>query len=205
MKEEMSKLHDRMIAQTKIELDEKWKKVQEEFNNSTNFIQTSLKDEIATVCEYALHNEQYSRKNGVRVFGITEDDGENVEGKVIESFKSNLKVDVSSNDVEVTHRIGQWCHVGSTAEQRPRQIIVKFGNHKTKQKIMMCNSTLCGTDYQIQEDLTLTIYKRLQDLKKCEKAEKCWSIDGKIKFKLNGDSTVHMIRDGLDFYNVIHG
>lgn len=43
----------------------------------------------------------------MRVFGITEDDGENVEGKVIESFKSNLKVDVSSNDVEVTHRIGQ--------------------------------------------------------------------------------------------------
>ena len=73
---------------------------------STNIIQMSLKVEIAAVREYALHNEQYSRKNSVRVFGITEDDGENVEGKVMESFKSNLKVDVSSNDVEVTHRIG---------------------------------------------------------------------------------------------------
>ena len=41
MKEEMSKLHDRMIAQTKKELVEKWKKIQEEFNNSTNFIHTS--------------------------------------------------------------------------------------------------------------------------------------------------------------------
>ena len=95
-----------------------------------------LKEEIATVCEYALHNEQYSRKNSVRVFGITEDDGENVEGKVIESFKSNLKVDASSNDIEITHRIGQRRHIGSTAGQRPRQIIVKFGNHKTKQKII---------------------------------------------------------------------
>ena len=141
----------------------------------------------------------------MRVFGITEDVGENVEGKVIEFFKSNLKVDVSSNDIEITHRIGQRRHIGSAAEQRPRQIIVKFGNHKTKQKIMMCKSTLRGTDYRIQEDLTPTIYKRLQDLKKCEKVEKCWSIDGKIKFKLYGDSTVHMIRDGLHFYNVIHG
>lgn len=70
---------------------------------------------------------------------------------------------------------------------------------------MMCKSTLCGTNYQIQEDLTPTIYKCIQDLKKCEKVEKCWSIDGKIKFKLNGDSTVHMIRDGLHSYNVIHG
>ena len=42
----------------------------------------------------------------MRVFGITEDDGENVEGKVIDFFKSNLKVDVSGNDIEITHRIG---------------------------------------------------------------------------------------------------
>ena len=205
MKEEMSKLHDRMIVQTKKVVDEKLKKVQEEFNDSTNFIQMSLKEEIAAVREHALHNEQYSRKNSVRVFGITEDDGENVEGKAIEFFKRNLKVHVSSNDIEITHHISQRRLTGSTAGQRPRQIIVKFGNHKTKQKIMMCKSTLRGTDYRIQEDLTPTIYKRLQDLKKCEKVEKCWSIDGKIKFKLNGDSIVHMIRDGLHFNNVIQG
>ena len=87
MKEEMTKLYDRMIVQTNKEVDEKLKKVQEEFNSSTNFIQMSLKEEIAAVREHALHNEQYSRKNSVRVFGITEDDGENVEGKVIEFFK----------------------------------------------------------------------------------------------------------------------
>ena len=111
---------------------------------------------------------------------------------------------MSSNDIEITHRIGQRRHIGSTAGQRPRQIIVKFGNHGTKQKIMMCKSTLRGTDYRIQEDLTPTIYKRLQDVKTCDKVEKCWSLDGKIKFKLSDDSTVHMIRDGSHFYNVIH-
>ena len=41
MKEEMTKLFDRMIPQTKKEVDENLKKVQEEFNNSTNFIQMS--------------------------------------------------------------------------------------------------------------------------------------------------------------------
>lgn len=76
---------------------------------------------------------------------------------------------------------------------------MKFGNHKTKQKIMMCKSTLRGSEYRIQEDLIPTIYKRLQDLKKCEKVEKCWSIDRKINFNLNGDSTVRMIRDGFIF------
>lgn len=44
-----------------------------------------------------------------------------------------------------------------------------------------------------------------KDLKKCEKVEKCWSIDGITgKFKLNDDNTVHMMRDGLHFYNGIH-
>ena len=94
---------------------------------------------------------------------------------------------MSRNDIEMTHRIGHRHHIGSAEGQRPRQIIVKFGNHR------------------IQEDLTPTIYERLQDLKKCEKVQKCCSIDGKIKSKLNGDSTVHTIPDGLHFYNVIHG
>ena len=108
MKEEMTKLYDRMLVQTNKEVDEKLKKVQEEFSSSTNFIQMSLKEEIAAVREQALHKEQYSRKNSVKVFGITEDDGENVEGKVIEFFKSILKVDVSSNDIlEVPQGKGQ--------------------------------------------------------------------------------------------------
>ena len=108
MKEEMTKLYDHMIVQTNKEVDEKLKKVQEEFSSSTNFIQMSLKEEIAAVREQALHKEQYSRKNSVKVFGITEDDGENVEGKVIEFFKSILKVDVSSNDIlEVPQGKGQ--------------------------------------------------------------------------------------------------
>lgn len=159
---ETTKLLDRVIAQTKKEVDENLKKVQEEFNNSTNFIQMSLKEEITTVREHALHNEQYSRKNSMRIFGITEDKSENVEEKVIEFFKSNLKIDVSSNDIEITHRIGQRRHIGSTTGNRPRQIIVKFSNHKTKQKIMMCKSTLCGSEYWIQEELTPTIYKWLK-------------------------------------------
>lgn len=162
MKEETTKPLDRMIAQTKKEVDENLKKVQEEFNNSTNFIQMSLKEEITTVHEHALHNEQYSRKNSVRIFGLTEDESENVEEKVIEFFKSNLKIDVSSKYIEITHRIGQRHHIGSTTGNRPRQIIVKFGNHKTKHKIMMCKSTLRGSEYRIKEELTPTIYKRLK-------------------------------------------
>ena len=56
MKDEITKLHERMLVQTRKEVDDKLKKVQEEFNASTNFIQLSLKEEIEAVCEHTLHN-----------------------------------------------------------------------------------------------------------------------------------------------------
>ena len=61
-----------------------------------------------------------------------------------------------------------------------------------------------GTDFRIQEDLTPTIYKRLKDLRKSEKVEKCWSVDGKIKYKLKNDPRVKMISNQKELENVIH-
>ena len=111
-----------------IQVEGKLKEVKEEFNQSHVYLELNLKDEITTVCEHAaIHNEQYSRKNSVRVSGITEEDRENVEEKVIAFFKSNLRVDVSRSDVEIAHRIGQRLrHDVTTAPQRPRQVILKF-------------------------------------------------------------------------------
>ena len=82
----------------------------------------------------------------------------------------------ASNDVDILHRIGQRPHHDvTTASQRPRQVIVKLSSHKIKQKVMIANNWL-------------------QDLKKCQKVEKCWSIAGKIKYKLRGHQNVCMSR-----------
>ena len=81
LKEEMKKLEDSLVAKITKEVDDKLKEVRDEFNQSTTFIETSLRDEIANVREHAIHNEQYCRKNSIRISGIIEEEGEDVEQK----------------------------------------------------------------------------------------------------------------------------
>ena len=59
LKQEIKKLED-----TK-EVDDKLKEIREEFNQSTSFIEASLQNEIATIHEHTIHNEQYNRKNSL--------------------------------------------------------------------------------------------------------------------------------------------
>lgn len=66
-KEEMKKLDDSLVVKIMKEVDDKFKEVREEFNQSIIFI------------EYVIYNEQYSRKNSVRIFGIIEEEGKDVE------------------------------------------------------------------------------------------------------------------------------
>ena len=204
LKEEMKKLEDSLVAKITKEVDDKLKEVREEFNQSTTFIETSLQDEIANVREHAIHNEQYSRKNSVRISGITEDEGEDVEQKVIDFMKTNLKVDISRSEIEISHRVGRQ-HQDANGRQWPRQVIVKFESHKVKEKTMRAKSLLKGTNYSLQEDLTPAIYKRLKELKKCFRVDKCCSVDGKVKYKLKNDENVRMIHNDLDLKNVING
>ena len=204
LKEEMKKLEDSLVAKITKEVDDKLKEVRDEFNQSTTFIETSLRDEIANVCEHAIHNEQYSRKNSIRISGIIEEEGEDVEQKVIDFMKTNLKVDISRSEIEISHRVGRQ-HQDANGRQWPRQVIVKFESHKVKEKSMRTKSLLKGTNYSLQEDLTPAIYKRLKELKKCFRVDKCCSIDGKVKYKLKNDENVRMIHNDLDLKNVING
>ena len=139
MKEEMKKMEISIVATIKKKVDEKLEKIKRQFNDITNFVQSCLEEQLATVREHAIHNEQYSRKNSVRISGIPEEDGENVEEKTIQFFKSELKIDVPSSAIEISHRVGQRRHAvtGQTGQSRSRQVIVKFASHKTKQSIMM--------------------------------------------------------------------
>ena len=192
LKEEMKKLDDSLVAKITKEVDDKLKEVREEFNQSTTFI------------EHAIHNEQYSRKNSVRISGITEEEGKDVEQKAIDFMKTNLKVDISRSEIEISHRVGRQ-QQDASGRQLPRQVIVKFESHKVKEKTMRAKSLLKGTNSSLQEDLIPAIYKRLKELKKCFRVDKCWSVDGKVKYKLKNDENVRMFHNDLDLKNVING
>ena len=74
--------------------------------------------------------EQYSRKNSIRITGVTEETGESIENKTISILKNEIDVDISSEEIEIVHRVGR-VHNGN-----PRSILVKFLSHKTKESVM---------------------------------------------------------------------
>ena len=74
--------------------------------------------------------EQYSRKSSVRVYGIPESDGENLEDKVIEKIKEEIGIDVKPEEIGIVHRVGK------RSSESSRGILIKFVSHKTKVKVM---------------------------------------------------------------------
>ena len=60
-------------------------------DDSIHHVESVLKDEIDSTWEYAVRNEQYSRKNNLRVLGHVEEEEDNLEAKFIKIVEENLQ------------------------------------------------------------------------------------------------------------------
>ena len=76
----------------------------------------------------ANYNEQYSRKNNIKMHGIPENKGEQLL-EVVNEILTEVGVAIEENEVMAIHRIpGQ--------KDRPRPILVKLRNNEAKSKVM---------------------------------------------------------------------
>ena len=83
------------------------KQLKQEVNESINHVEDVLKYDIDQVWEYAIKNEQYSRKNNLRILRLHEEEGENLEQKFVEFVKENLQEEIRPEEIEIIHRIGK--------------------------------------------------------------------------------------------------
>ena len=169
------------------------KKLKDDVDDSINHVESVLKYDIDCVWDYAVKNEQYSRKNNLRSFGLEEEDRENLEEKFITSVRDHLKEDITSEEIEIIHRIGpkksgEGGDQGSRREGKPRPVIVKFHSNKSKMKILLKRKLLKGKGVVISEDMADDIAKRLKELKRKRSVESSWFCNGKIKYKQRDDS-----------------
>lgn len=118
--------------------------------------------------------EQYSRRNCLRVFGIEETPGENVNTVVMNLFKNNLRVDVSTDEIDRCHRIGK----SSTGKHRP--IIIKFTRYTTRAMVFQKKKNLKGSRIIIREDLTKNNLLLLNEAVKSCGSRNVWTKDGNI-------------------------
>lgn len=65
----------------------------------------TLKSELAEVKAKSSNNEQYWRRNSIRIFGLNEEEGEDCYDKVLQLCENVLEIEVSRDEWDRVHRV----------------------------------------------------------------------------------------------------
>lgn len=154
-------------------LEERFKKQQEEIE--------FLKSKVALLEAQNKENEQkndaleqYTRRNSLRVFGINEQNNENLEAKMIEVFKTHLKIDIKNEYIDRIHRVGRYVN------GKMRAVIIKFVSYKHRALVFKNKKLLKNSGITIKEDLTINRVKVLKAAVNKYGTKNSWTKDGKI-------------------------
>ena len=135
-------------------------------------------------------NEQYGRRENVRLFGVEEQTGEDVYQQVVDVLKKTV-VEICKSDFSVCHRL-------PARGQSGKPIIVKFVRRETKLALMKNKSGLqhqSGRPIYINDDITQLRAGLLKSLK--EKP------DAKAANMINEKIIVHQTNNDMVFFSYI--
>ena len=144
--------------------------------------QTAMEKNIRDALLQSNNNEQYSRRDSIRIYGIPLPVSENIsdhgtnddcEGLVIKLANEKLNMDLSRMDIEAAHRVGR-------VKDNLQPVIVKFHRRATRDKMIMKRKQLKGLPVRIHEDLTRLNASLLNRLGNSPLIHKSWSWMGKI-------------------------
>ena len=98
----------------------------------------TLTETVAELVKQADNQEQYSRRNFLLGHGLFETTLENTDDLVITMFKNNMDMDIFSDDIDRSHRIGKQKDDPNTV----RPVIVKFARYNDRNKIFRNKKTI---------------------------------------------------------------
>ena len=170
-------------------------KIKDDFNESINYVEDVLKQDIDLTWEYAVRHEQYSST---------------LEGKFIYCMRENLGEEVEPEEVEIIHCVGSKTFTigtagNSTGEQRsarPRPVIVRLLSNKTKTRLLLKRRQLQGKEVVILGDITQDLAKRLNKLKEKHSVDSAWFTNGKSKYKLKDDPRIVELKEWKDLRHI---
>uniref|UniRef100_A0A8D9E972 Zinc finger DNA binding protein n=1 Tax=Cacopsylla melanoneura TaxID=428564 RepID=A0A8D9E972_9HEMI len=108
-----------------------------------------IKRELEQVKERNNKLEQYTRRNNLRIFGLKEENKEDVEIKVLKVLNEKLNIPINKDDIEACHRTGRLDNA-----KGGRNIIVRFVSRKVRDNVFRNKRLLKDTRIFINEDLT---------------------------------------------------
>ena len=152
-------------------------------------------------------NEQYSRRESIRIHGLAyakDEKVEEVEKKAMKVFE-DAGLEIEDRDISILHRAGK-------EKDGTKPILVKFISRKTRNDVMKMKKNLKEKEgYEgvfITDDLTPLRMRLLGYVKKLPGVKKAWSYDGKIKVEMeqkvdpNDKSSIYTIQNPDDLFDL---
>jgi hypothetical protein len=143
---------------------------------------------------HAVSNEQYSRKNNVKIFGLAEEGWDRCDEKVLNLLNDKMQMGLRPEQVAVAHRV--------RSRSKPQPMIVRFADHTTKMSVMRQRKKLKSSGTAIGEDLCRDLMLVLNRVKEDRRLNGTWAWNGKVCVKdLAG--TIHTVQYGQSLDEIL--
>ena len=151
--------------------------------------------------------EQYSRRNNLRIAGLEEVEGEDIRSTVLETFNSCLKLQppLKSENIDRIHRLGKKTTAG------PRPVIVKFSGYDPRQRVFTSRTKLSKmksdrlSRIYVNEDLTkhrAELTFKARTYRKSGSIADVWTNDGRVLIR-DSAGLIHQIRSESDLLSCV--
>ena len=140
----------------------------------------TLKARVASLEGIVEEQEQYSRRNCVRVWMDQKEEQADSTDDIILSVAKKMDVDVKMDEICRSHRVGR---TSDRRDAKPRAIICRFTSYRVKQRFMRGRKGLKDTKIYVSDDLTrqrADLFNKTRQKKKKKLCSQCWTFDGKI-------------------------
>ncbi len=170
------------------------------------YIQAEAKKTESTETKTRIDDiEQESKMNNLRFVGIPEEEGEDLQNKVLVIIKEKLNLQsICANEIDLCYRLGR------AVEGKHRDIMVRFQSRDKRNLIYRSRRNMPREDQPvyINEDLTLRRSKLFYDArckKKAGRVSTVWTQEGTILMRINDSSQPLHIRTHRDLRDALYG
>ena len=168
--EKLAEVNDRLDSMTCENV-----KLREEVDDLKKKLRQS-NDIAKTAAQKANTNEQYSRKNNVKIMGVVEEENETEEMltlKVQHILRTRADVILPDNKIMALHRIP-----GRTG--MPKPVLIKLMNNNEKTKVMKKRREMKHAGYRLVDDVTQKNTKLINRLTLHKDIESAWYFNGSV-------------------------
>ena len=153
----------------------------------------AVKKQALDVALHANDNEQYSRRNNLRIRGLpTVSKNDDCRIAVHRFLHDQLHSDITVDDIDVAHPVPvRQSSTGSTSTSPPT-ILVRFKSHAQRDWVIRRRRSLKGTAVSIQEDLTSLNVKTMNRFSRNDQVANVWSWSGKLLVQLKTGSILQV-------------